>query len=99
MEGVQSEGGALNRTTIVRLAENLILRSRKRLNSNCSEASIQGIPSGYGFHTQHLVVLLFLILTHSQDREERRKGNGCGQQNGGRRADGWAPLCARPERY
>ena len=86
-EGVQSEDGALNRTNIIRLAENLILRSRKRLNSDCSEAPIQGIPSWYDFYIQYPVVFLFLILNHSQDREERR-GDGCEGQNGGQRADG-----------
>ena len=73
---------------LIRLTENLIFRSRKRLNSDCSEAPIQGVPSWYDFYIQYPVVFLFLILNHSQDREERRKENGCEGQNGGQRADG-----------
>ena len=87
-EGVQSEDGALNRTSTILLVENLILRSKKRLNSGRSETPIQGVPSGYGFYRPTSVVFLFLIFTRSQDREERRKESGFGGRDGGQRADG-----------
>ena len=86
-DGLRSEEGTLNRARIIRLAENPILRSRKRLNSDCSEASIQGVPSGYGFCVPCLADFPFLIFNHSRDREERQKENGGVGQNGGQRAD------------
>ena len=88
MEGVRGEDGTFNPTSIIQLAENPTLRPMKRLNPDGSEVSTQGILSGYGFYTPHMVDFSFLIFNHSQDRGERREENEGGEQNGGQRVDG-----------
>ena len=50
MMGIGSEEGTLNRTSIVRFAENSILRSRKNRKSGGSEDSVQYSLLGYGFY-------------------------------------------------
>lgn len=85
---VRSEGGTLNHASVVRLVENPTLRSRKRLNPDGSEASIQGVLPGYGLFVQYPVDSPLLIFNRSQDHEERQKEGGGGRQNGGQRVDG-----------
>ena len=53
MEREQSEDGTPNRTGIVRLIYDSILRSRRRRNSGGSEGSVQNLSSGYGSTFHH----------------------------------------------
>jgi hypothetical protein len=86
-ERARSNGGMLNRTSIVWLTENSIPRSRKRRNSGGLRSSGQS-PPGYGFYVPQLVDFLSLTFNHSGDPEGRWKENGNGGQNDGEQADG-----------
>ena len=80
VEGVRSEDGRLNLATIVRLAERLTDRSKKRRNSGGTEGSFGGSFPGYDPYPRNSSVYQFLTLDRSQGPEENVRETRVGRR-------------------